>query len=78
MKYKAFFIIFKGLSLKQIKPTFLEGERDPDFTVFFLVQLQLENASNTPGIDRTLVNFCVLGEAMHFSNIYTAKPEVSA
>ena len=37
MKYKAFFIIFKGLSLKQIKPTFREGERDPDFTVFFLV-----------------------------------------
>ena len=26
MKYKSFFIIFKGLSLKQIKISFLEGE----------------------------------------------------
>ena len=26
MKQKAFFIIFEGLSLKQIKQTFLEGE----------------------------------------------------
>ena len=27
MKWKAFFINFKGLSLKQIKQTFLESER---------------------------------------------------
>ena len=26
MKFKIFFIIFKGLALKQIKPTFLEGD----------------------------------------------------
>ena len=26
VKQEAFFIIFQGLSLKQIKPTFLEGE----------------------------------------------------
>ena len=27
IKKKTFFIIFKGLSLKQVKPTFLKGER---------------------------------------------------
>ena len=26
VKYKSFFIIFKGLSLKQVKPFFWEGE----------------------------------------------------
>ena len=33
MKYKAFFIIFEGLSLKQIKRIFLEGE-SPTLTIF--------------------------------------------
>ena len=27
MKQKAFFTIFKGVSMKQISPNFLEGER---------------------------------------------------
>ena len=31
MKQKAFFIIFKVLSLKKIKATFLSGERPTDF-----------------------------------------------
>ena len=33
MKQKAFFIIFKGLSLKQIKQIFLEGESRPTLKV---------------------------------------------
>ena len=40
MKSKAFFITFKGLSSKQIKHPFLEGERESDFnSVSFLVKI---------------------------------------
>ena len=36
MKQKAFFIIFKGLSLNQIKPAFLKGQ-SPTLIAFNLV-----------------------------------------
>ena len=36
MKQKAFFIIFKGLSLKQIMPAFLKGQ-SPTIIAFNLV-----------------------------------------
>ena len=36
MKQKAFFIIFKGLSLKQIMPAFLKGQ-SPTLITFNLV-----------------------------------------